>query len=384
MIFEAYPEEQRDLRWVTISLATLSSLLLLFRIVTTIRNRGWLGLEDVFVIASNLFLILFAAFVFKATTYGFGMRVVDIKRTGGNVTTAMKFFWLTQSFYTLTNGLNKMAFLALYYRIFPMKRFRQACIFLMAVSIGWTVSFLFVCIFQCTPINRVYNRKIPGTCINFFWHRWTNAILNILTDCSIFILPMPVIYRLNMSTGSRIGLVVLFSMGFFICLTTALRMATLPLTLRTKEPTYESAPTNLWSFIEAAVGVICACLISLRKSISSIWPKKWRSHKGTSGQYHQYGVEGSSGQGLGASRPRNKTANGNTYPMGDVKTGGRGRPDTYASISPSESQERIIEGAKTSAHVTTTSRSRSGSASGSEDIAMQGIKVTTDVKVVRE
>lgn len=184
-----------------------------------------------------------------------------------------------------------------------------------------------------------------------------------------------------MSTGSRIGLVILFSIGFFICLITALRMSTLPLTLRTKEPTYESAPTNLWSFIEAATGVICACLISLRKTIGSLWPQKWRSQKGTSsGQYQQYGSGGASGH---LSRQRKGTGNGTgSYPLGDMKSVGKGRSDTFASISPSESQERIIEDTKADTQVTTNA-TRGGSISGSEDLALQGITVTTDVKVVR-
>ncbi|KAF1944951.1 hypothetical protein EJ02DRAFT_420002 [Clathrospora elynae] len=387
MIFVAYAEEQRDLQWVTVTLTTIATLLLSWRIATTIRYRGWLGLEDAFVIAADFSLILLAVFIYKSTTYGFGLHLVDVKRTGGDVKKALQLFWLTQPFYTLTNGFNKMAFLALYYRVFPMQRFRQACMVLMAISVGWTVSYLFVCIFQCTPVPRVYDRTIPGTCINFTWHRWSNAVLNLITDLSIFILPMPVIFRLNMSVGSRIGLVVLFSMGFFICLTTALRMATLHLTLRTKEPTWDSAPTNLWSFIEAATGVICACLISLRKSIGALWPNKWRSHKGTSsGPYQQYGNSGLGRRCVAVSRPRNGTTpekSGSMYPLGNVKSAVKRRPDTYPSISPSESQECIIEGLKTAALVTTNRRS-SGSESGSGDLVLQGIKVITDVEVLRE
>jgi hypothetical protein len=53
MIFKAYPAEQKDMRWITISLTTIATLLLLFRITATVRNRGWLGLEDAFVIAAN-------------------------------------------------------------------------------------------------------------------------------------------------------------------------------------------------------------------------------------------------------------------------------------------------------------------------------------------
>lgn len=372
------------MRWITVVLTSIATLLLCCRLTATVRNRGFLGLEDAFVITANICLILLAVCIYMSTTYGFGTPIATIKANGGDAKHALKYFWLTLSFYTLTNGFNKMAFLALFYRVFPMKKFRLICMILGGISVGWTVSYLFVCIFQCNPIHRVYDRTIPGTCINFTAHRWSNAVLNLVTDISIFILPIPVILRLNMSIGSKIGLVVLFSMGFFICLTTALRMATLPLSLNTKDPTYESAPANLWSFIEAAVGVICACLISLRKSIGALWPSKWRSNKGTSsgGQYRNYGSGGLSGHGLGSSRPRNETGNGNNYPLGDVKNGGKGVPDIYGNISPSESQEQIIKGGKIQAHVT-TSRSRSGSASGSEELVLQGITVTTDVKVVR-
>lgn len=212
-------------------------------------------------------------------------------------------------------------------------------------------------------------------------HSWSNATLNLVTDIAIFILPMHVIFRLNMSTGSKIGLIVLFSIGFFICLTTALRMFTLSQSLKAKEPTYESAPANLWSFIEAATGVIAACLISLRKTIGALWPAKWRSTKGSTGAYQNYGSGRLSGHGLSA-RPRNGTGTGN-YPLGEVKMTNKGVPDPYGSISPSESQERIIHGTKTGATVT-TSRSRSGSHSGSDDLALQGITVRTDVKVVRD
>jgi hypothetical protein len=210
---------------------------------------------------------------------------------------------------------------------------------------------------------------------------WSNAILNLITDIAIFILPIPVIIRLNMSIGSRVGLVVLFCMGFFICLTTALRMATLPLTLKTKEPSWESAPTNLWSYIESATGVICACLISLRQSIGALWPQRWRSRKGTASAQYKYGYsDGRSRHGMGGSYARgDEGANiSAAYRMGDVATSKRGVRETYASISPSESQEQIIGGAKTEAHVTVACRK-----SESDDVYLHGIKVTTDVQVSR-
>jgi len=77
------------------------------------------------------------------------------------------------------------------------------------------------------------------------------------------------------------------------------------------------------------------------------------------------------------------TQDSRLYALEEMTTGGKGKPDTYADIDPSESQERIFGGPKAEAHVTTTN-TRSGSTSSSEGLALQGITVTTDVKVVRD
>jgi hypothetical protein len=90
-----------------------------------------------------------------------------------------------------------------------------------------------------------------------------------------------------------------------------------------------------------------------------------------------------SGHGLASSRPRNATGTGGTYPLSDMKNGTQGTVTEYGSVSPSESQERIIRGTKTEAHVT-VGRSRSESLARSEDLILQGITVTTDVKVIRD
>lgn len=54
VIFSAYANEQRDLRWVSVTLSSIALVLLILRMLTTWQNRGWFGLEDAFVIASTV------------------------------------------------------------------------------------------------------------------------------------------------------------------------------------------------------------------------------------------------------------------------------------------------------------------------------------------
>ena len=141
MIFIAYPEEQRDLQWVTVTLTVISTLLLTWRISSTITSRGWLGLEDAFVIMANVslcsrfkhrgtdtlqvWLILLAAFIYKSTTYGFGMHVSDIQRTGGSVTEALKVRTLFYPISARRTKISVAVLLADTVPIYTHQRFQQ-------------------------------------------------------------------------------------------------------------------------------------------------------------------------------------------------------------------------------------------------------------------
>jgi hypothetical protein len=67
--------------------------------------------------------------------------------------------------------------------------------------------------------------------------------------------------------------------------------------------------------------------------------------------------------------------------MGAMRSGARGKVETLGDISPSESQERIIEDSKPGVHI--TSQPRRSNSTKSEHLVLQGITVTHDVEVRR-
>lgn len=68
-------------------------------------------------------------------------------------------------------------------------------------------------IFECTPIERVWDHAIDGTCVNLtaFWY--TNAVANILGDFGILLLPMPVVKSLQLPSRQKWGLTMVFGLG---------------------------------------------------------------------------------------------------------------------------------------------------------------------------
>ncbi|KAF2703235.1 hypothetical protein K504DRAFT_508151 [Pleomassaria siparia CBS 279.74] len=280
MSFNPYPGQEHDLRNIPIALTTLAVTLVTARLVTTFKNIGWLGVEDAFMVASSMCLVVFCIILSQASKYGFGKHLVDIKKTGGDVDKAFLWYYLSQIAYKSTITFNKLAFLFLYLRIFSINWFRKMSLTMIYIVIASGIAFVTLSTFQCTPVKKAWLKSaVAGHCVSLPWHRWTWTAFNLSTDLVIFTMPMPVIYRLQMSLGKRIGLAFIFLIGFFICLTTGLRIKTVVRAAQAKEQTWESCPANLWSFIEAAVGVICACLVSLRKMLTACFPDGIRKSK---------------------------------------------------------------------------------------------------------
>lgn len=109
----------------------------------------------------------------------------------------------------------KMTFLSQYYRIFHHTSKKVAIIFTcVAVFVGcWSLSQLVVAIFTCDPIDGYWDQTKNARCIpnHPFWE--VNAAGNIITDVLIFVLPLPILERLNLPRRQRHILIGIFSLG---------------------------------------------------------------------------------------------------------------------------------------------------------------------------
>jgi hypothetical protein len=123
-------------------------------------------------------------------------------------------FWMNQICYKFTINLTKMSILFLYKRIFIDRTFPKKCHMVVTFVALYSTASILVTIFECNPVEHVYNKSIPGTCINLtaFWY--CNAVYSILTDFVILALPMPIIFKLTgLNKPAKINLAIVFSLG---------------------------------------------------------------------------------------------------------------------------------------------------------------------------
>ncbi len=109
----------------------------------------------------------------------------------------------------------KMTFLTQYYRIFRNSTKAICIIFICSAAfVGcWALSQLLVAIFSCHPVSGYWNTTETAVCIpdHPFWE--INAAGNIVTDVLIFVLPIPVIEKLQLPRRQRFILMGIFSLG---------------------------------------------------------------------------------------------------------------------------------------------------------------------------
>lgn len=179
-------------------------------------------------------------------------------------------FYAAQVMYKVVITLDKVAILLLYYRIFNVHRgFRIASHCVNAFIITSGLAFIIATIFQCTPVSGVWSKGYEKmTCINSknFWISY--AALNILTDVILLVMPIRQVSRLQISLLDKVGLSLVFCTGLFFTATTIARTTTLAASANNKDATWGPIPATVWSVIEPNVGIIAACLPTLRRPFS--------------------------------------------------------------------------------------------------------------------
>ena len=114
-------------------------------------------------------------------------------------------------------GCTKVSILLLYRRTFsPQKqsRFDRAIRLFIAILAAFYVANTLLKIFQCTPRPRIWDRTVPGTCLNLGNVLIASGAFNTLTDILLLLIPVKVSWNLHTSVKRKVEVVLIFTFGF--------------------------------------------------------------------------------------------------------------------------------------------------------------------------
>ena len=108
----------------------------------------------------------------------------------------------------------KITILLLCLRLFGVNRnFRRCTWALMFFVFGYLFSNLLTEIFGCMPISKAYQPETPGHCIDSIRVGLVYGAMNIASDLFIFVLPLPMVWRLQLTVYEKLGVSFIFMNG---------------------------------------------------------------------------------------------------------------------------------------------------------------------------
>ncbi|CAM1508581.1 Fc.00g054290.m01.CDS01 [Cosmosporella sp. VM-42] len=177
--------------------------------------------------------------------------------------------------------------LVLFYRRLSPQIWWKCCVHgVTFFVVGYNVVIFFVIIFACHPFKRHWEiGATEGGCINETALYVATAVLGIVSDLVLLLMPIPMIVRLQMPSRQKLGLILLFSIGSATLVTSVVRLVLLLPTFGVVDQTWAITPPVLWIFVEANLLVICPSLTTLRRFFAYVAPKVI-DERGSSARYN--------------------------------------------------------------------------------------------------
>ncbi|KAH7329717.1 hypothetical protein B0I35DRAFT_420699 [Stachybotrys elegans] len=220
--------------------------------------------DDWTALASAPFIIAQHGLLFAMLNLGLGHHAAVLPID--DLFSIFKLFFAMYFLYDAAVFLTKMSALFFLTRIFPKHAsptwFHYSIWAAHFINIAWFVGATLASLLLCNPIDKNWDPTLPGTCgtRSAIWIGC--AVTAVLIDSVILIIPIPKIWKLQISRARKLGISVTFILGYCAIVVSLGRTA---FTFRDAEAvstdiTYELVPPLFWSSAEGTVLLLGICL----------------------------------------------------------------------------------------------------------------------------
>ncbi|KAF2193131.1 hypothetical protein K469DRAFT_693184 [Zopfia rhizophila CBS 207.26] len=231
-----------------------------------------------FVFGTGLTVMEIYGVAVKALGHPLNATIEDPRAVNGRLNKAkhLELAYLLIGVFTL--GLIKLSVCFLYWHLFAKVVFRRFLMVWIIVIIGWMTSFVLAGLLECGS----HLKSIFGTPAAYLHHcgsaipsGWAMVGSDIATDFITLIIPIPVIWSLQLPTNRKILVLLSFLIG---ALSVGASVAkgyiyiTATLGRYTEDAILILTGLSIWNLAEVQVGIIAACGPTLRPILSHILP----------------------------------------------------------------------------------------------------------------
>ncbi|KAF2788841.1 hypothetical protein K505DRAFT_254574 [Melanomma pulvis-pyrius CBS 109.77] len=162
--------------------------------------------------------------------------------------------------------LLKVAILLQYLRFFAPSGLRGvtfwAAHFVHWGNVAYYIAFTFIFMFVCNPQANFWDKTITyGKCLDIFGINVISAVICLVSDLLILLLPQRMIYQLNLPRRKNIGLAFLFAIGIFCAMSAVRLYYNIHLWKHQHDITYQLGFISYWGTAQIPTGffIVCFC-----------------------------------------------------------------------------------------------------------------------------
>ncbi|KAH6885293.1 hypothetical protein B0T10DRAFT_92447 [Thelonectria olida] len=271
-----------ELQAVCYTLVVTAWISVVLRCYVRIRIVKNFGLDDWFMLAALTSFTLFISCALAGVYHGTGRHRDDL--TDENFKKAMKFWWFCYLWYCISMIASKISIGYLLLRI-TVRRIDVLLVYgTMLITVCTGIVFFFVTLLQCRPISYFWNKDEPGSCINIeviIALTYLYSVFSVISDFTCAILPMFLVWKLNMDRKSKIALIPIMAMA---CVASSAVVVRFPFVKDFRNPDFLWATIDIaiWSATEQGLAVTAGSLATLRPLLRIITHRLGLSSTGPS------------------------------------------------------------------------------------------------------
>ncbi|KAI4185162.1 MAG: hypothetical protein LQ348_004418 [Seirophora lacunosa] len=130
------------------------------------------------------------------------------------------------------------------------------------------VACIFAVLFICNPRAALWKPDVGLVhCHDQRTVRIASAAVNGISDVAILVIPISVVWRLQMQRKKKLRAIAVLASGLFGCAAGVVRIAliTKEFTVQSwnNDQTWNAYPVILWSYAEISLGIICGCMTAV-------------------------------------------------------------------------------------------------------------------------
>lgn len=148
------------------------------------------------------------------------------------------------------------------------------------VNVLWIIFSIVIVSVRCIPFRKNWDPTQPGTCLAQVPIVAAVAAWGLAIELTLWTLPIPASWTLQMPRSNKIALTCIFGLGIFDIGVGIGRVVTI-LQVQPADFTWTEAPALQWLAIEPSIAIVVSCMCVCRPLLDRYLPQRWRLASGS-------------------------------------------------------------------------------------------------------